>query len=76
VAPPGHVADTKANRPRARVREFRRFARTGDPAIPRACGASWLVVDRSRFPGLAQGRGAPAYRDARYALYPLGSGGP
>src|SRR6188472_1875616 len=53
VAPPGHVADTVANRPRERVEEFRRFARTGDLGIPRACGATWLVVDRDRFPQIS-----------------------
>jgi hypothetical protein len=70
VAPPGHVADTVANRPRERVEEFRRFARTGDLAIPRACGATWLVVDRKRFARLAPAAN-PDYRDARWALYRL-----
>jgi hypothetical protein len=71
VAPPGHVGDTKQNRPRERVQEFRRFAATGDLAIPRACGATWLVVDRSRFrrPGEAA---PPVYRDARYELSRIG----
>ena len=69
VAPPGHVADTRDNDPRARVRAFRRYARTGDLDAPRACGASWLLVDRRRFPGRA-GAGA-VYRDARWALYRL-----
>ena len=50
VGPPGHVADTVDNRPRERVREFRRFARTEDLEIPRACGATWLLVDLDRFP--------------------------
>ena len=69
VNPPGHVADTVDNRPRERVQEFRRFARTGDLSIPRACGATWLVVDRDRFdldPGLP-----PAFRDGRWLLYRL-----
>jgi hypothetical protein len=73
VAPPGHVADTERNRPRQRVREFRRFARTGDLAIPRACGAAWLVVDRSRFdlaPDLPV-----VFRDGRWTLYRLAGGG-
>ena len=70
VAPPGHVADTVANRPRERVEKFRRFARTGDLSIPRACDATWLVVDRTRFAGLAPAP-APVYRDARWALYRL-----
>ena len=69
VSPPGHVADTKENRPRERVEEFRRFARTGDLAIPRGCGAGWLVVDRTRFhltPDLPI-----VERDARWTLYRL-----
>jgi hypothetical protein len=70
VAPPGHVADTVANRPRERVEEFRRFAMTGDLGIPRACGATWLVVDRKRFADLAPS-GTPVYRDGRWALYRL-----
>jgi hypothetical protein len=72
VAPPGHVADTAKNRPRERVQEFRRFARTGDLAIPRACGAEWLVVDRSRFdlaPDLPV-----VFRDGRWTLYRLTGG--
>jgi hypothetical protein len=66
VAPPGHVADTVDNRPRERVAEFRRFARTGDLAIARRCGATWLVVDRSRFD---LSLSSPVvFRDARWAL--------
>ena len=71
VNPPGHVADTVDNRPRERVREFRRFARTGDLAIPRACGASWLVVDLERFPELDPDDAV--YRDERWVLAPLDS---
>ena len=71
VNPPGHVADTVDNRPRERVREFRRFARTGDLSIPQACGAGWLVVDRKRFPRLAAAGVTAAYRDGRWALYRL-----
>jgi hypothetical protein len=69
VSPPGHVADTEKNRPRERVRAFRRFARTGDLDVPRACGAGWVVVDRSRFDGRPD---LPVvYRDARWTLYRL-----
>jgi uncharacterized protein DUF6541 len=69
VSPPGHVADTAENRPRQRVEEFRRFARTGDLAIPARCGATWLVVDRSRFDLAPE---APVvFRDARWTLYRL-----
>jgi hypothetical protein len=70
VNPPGHVADTVDNRPRERVREFRRFARTGDLAIPRACGASWLVVDLERFPELDPDLPV-VHRDGRWILYRL-----
>jgi hypothetical protein len=48
AAPPGHVADTKANRPYARRDDVKRFFRTGDLAIPRRYGATWLVVKRPR----------------------------
>ncbi len=69
VNPPGHVADTVDNRPYERVREFRLFARTGDLAIPRACGAGWLLVDRDRYqlsPDLPI-----VYQDERFTLYRL-----
>ena len=68
-APPGHVADTKKNRPYERRDEARLFFRTGDLAIPRSCGAQWLVLDRDRFD---LDLGLPAvYRDGRYTLYRL-----
>ena len=70
VNPPGHVADTVDNRPAERIDAFRRFVRTGDLAIPRACGATWLLVDRERFPHLAPHLPV-AYRDARWVLYRL-----
>ncbi len=70
VAPPGHVADTVENRPRERVDEFRRFVRTTDLSIPRACGATWLVVDRDRFPHLAFPLPV-VHRDERWVLYRL-----
>ena len=56
--------------PRSAIDAFRRFVRTGDLAIPRACGATWLVVDRERFPHLAPGLPV-GYRDARWVLYRL-----
>ena len=68
---PGHVADTKANRPYARRADAREFFRTGNLAIPRRYGATWLVVDRNRSklrPDLPQ-----AYSDPRYVLYRLNS---
>ena len=53
--------------------EFRRFAESGDIGIPRACGARWLVVDRSRFDTAPE---LPVvHRDARWTLYRL-SGAP
>jgi hypothetical protein len=66
---PGHVADTRANRPYERRDDAKTFFRTGDLAIPRRYGATWLVVDRNRSklrPDLPQ-----AYADARYVLYRL-----
>jgi hypothetical protein len=69
-APPSHVADTTENRPYVRRKDAIRFFRTGDLAIPEACGAGWLVLDRKRFdpPGA---RGTILYRDGRYTLYAL-----
>ncbi len=43
AAPPTHVADTKANRPYGRAKDVERWLATGDPAIPRAYGATWAV---------------------------------
>jgi hypothetical protein len=46
---------------------WRQFNETGDPGIPKRCGATWLVIDRDRFdtrPELPV-----AYRDGRYTLY-------
>jgi hypothetical protein len=71
VAPVSHVADTVQNRPRERVREFLRFARAGDVATPaRACGATWIVVDRERWPSVVPDLPA-VHRDARWVLYRL-----
>jgi hypothetical protein len=72
VAPPGHVGNTEQNRPYDRVLDFRRFVRASNLAVPRACGARWLVVDGARFrrPG---GPLTAAYRDARYVLYRIES---
>ncbi len=68
-APPGHVADTKDNRPYERRDEARLFFRTGDLSVPRGCGAQWLVLDRDRFD---LDLGLPVvYRDGRYTLYRL-----
>jgi hypothetical protein len=67
TAPPGHVADTKRNRPYERRDEWRRFDDTGDLGIPRRCGAAWLVIDTKLFDTRLD---LPvAYRDERYVLY-------
>ena len=71
VAPPGHVADTKANRPYARAADARRFLKTGNLRIPRRYGAQYLVVDRlltRRAFALPE-----LFRDPRYILYRLPS---
>ena len=70
VAPPGHVADTKDNRPYERRDDARAFLRTGDLAIPRRYGSGWRVGDAHRSdlrPSLPV-----VYRDGRYTLYRLG----
>jgi hypothetical protein len=69
AAPPGHVADTKPNRPFRRRLDAERFLATGDLAIPRRYGAQYVVVDlRRRVPRLELPR---LYRDSRYALFAL-----
>jgi Family of unknown function (DUF6077) len=68
-APPGHVADTKANRPYGRRADAKEFFRTGNLAIPRRYGAGWLVIKTARSklkPDLPR-----AYADADYVLYRL-----
>ena len=68
---PGHVADTKANHPFRRRADAQAFFRSGNLAIPRRYGATWLVVDRARSklrPNLPT-----AYADPRYVLYRLRS---
>jgi hypothetical protein len=66
--PPSHVADTKANDPEARRRALIRFLHTHDLAIPRGCGARWLVLTRTE----RVGPGARlVYRDGRFSVYRL-----
>ena len=49
AAPPFHVADTRANRPTARLHDALAFFRDGGPlSLPRSYGAKWLLVDRTR----------------------------
>jgi hypothetical protein len=67
AAPPGHVADTKANRPYARREDALRFLATGDLAIPRRYHAQFVVLDlRHRAPHLELPQ---LYRDPSFALY-------
>jgi hypothetical protein len=69
AAPPGHVADTKPNRPVERRGDANRFLATGDLSIPRRYGAQFVVLDLARrAPKLELPR---LYRDARFALYRL-----
>jgi hypothetical protein len=66
-APPGHVADTEKNRPYERVRDARRFLRTGDVSIPESYGAKYVVLDRLR---TRLHLDLPVvYRDERFTLY-------
>jgi hypothetical protein len=67
AAPPAHVADTNANRPYARRLSVNRYFAGGDVAIPERYGATWIVVDRSRFDTRPPWR--LVYEDPRFALY-------
>ncbi len=67
VAPPAHVADTKANRPYARRRDWLRFLATGNVAIPRRYGAEWLLLRKKELPGL-QRRLRRVYEDSSFVL--------
>jgi uncharacterized protein DUF6541 len=66
---PGHVADTKANRPYQRRADAKEFFRTGDLAIPRRYGATWLVVKTAR--SKLKLDLPKAYADRDYVLYRL-----
>ena len=68
-APPGHVADTKANRPYRRRDDAKQFFRTGNLAIPRRYGATWLVVKSAR--SKLKLDLPKAYADSQYVLYRL-----
>jgi hypothetical protein len=66
---PGHVADTKANRPYERRADARQFFRTGNLAIPRRYGATYLVIKTARAKlKLDLPR---VYADSDYVLYRL-----
>jgi hypothetical protein len=69
AAPPGHVADTKANHPYKRRDDVKQFFKTGDLAIPRRYGATWLLVKKARTKLVFH---LPkAYADSQYVLYRL-----
>jgi hypothetical protein len=71
-APPAHVADTNANHPYRRRAEWLSFLRTGSLAVPRGCGAQWLVLRRGEQPARVQAQGArPVYRDASFTVFRL-----
>ena len=71
AAPTTHVADTRANRPAARVRQAQRFfADHGPLSVARSTGAHWLLVDRTRV-GRAPFRLPRVYSGSRYVLYRL-----
>jgi hypothetical protein len=71
AAPTSHVADTKANRPTARLKDARRFFRDRGPlSLPRSYGAHWLLVDRRRV-GNVRFRLPRVYVGSRYVLYRL-----
>jgi hypothetical protein len=69
AAPTTHVADTRANRPAARVKQAQRFfAEHGPVSVVRRAGAHWLLVDRRR-DGHAPFRLPRVYSGSRYVLY-------
>ena len=71
AAPEAHVANTRANRPAARVKAAQRFFRDGGPlSVPRRYGARWLLVDRARVRP-TDFRLPRAFSGSRYVLYRL-----
>ena len=71
AAPTFHVANTRANRPSARVKDAQRFFQHGGPlSLPRRYGAHWLLVDRTRVPH-DRFRLPRVYSGSRYVLYRL-----
>jgi len=66
VAPPTHVADTRANHPATRRADWLRFRKTGAVSIPERYGARWIVLRRKE----TVGPGARlVYRDDRFRVY-------
>jgi hypothetical protein len=73
-APPAHVADTNANRPRERRAAWLAFLRTGSLAIPRRYHAGWIVLRHSEPVARVEAQGAsPVYRDAHFIVLELRS---
>jgi hypothetical protein len=71
AAPQSHVADTRANRPTARVHDAQHFFQDGGPlSLPRRYGAHWLLVDRTRVRH-ADFSLPRVYEGSRYVLYRL-----
>jgi hypothetical protein len=71
-APPAHVADTNANRPYARRAALLAFLGSGDLAIPRSCGAGWIVLRLRQPVARVEAQGLkPVYRDARFFVFRL-----
>jgi len=68
VAPPTHVANTRANRPDERRKAWLTFLRTGDLAIPRSFHAGWLVLKGREHVGAGA---RLVYRDGRFRVYRL-----
>jgi hypothetical protein len=69
ASPPTHVADTRRNHPRRRVRGVQGYLTGRDPGFPLRVGARWVLVDRRRSSLHPHGR--VVYDDARYLLYRL-----
>jgi hypothetical protein len=70
-ARPGHVADTKRNRPFERRDDADRFGRTGELQIPGAYRADYVLVDRDRWKRLPPLHLRRVYADRSYVLYKL-----
>jgi hypothetical protein len=70
AARPGHVADTRKNKPYVRRDAVNQFGRTGDLAIARRYRADYVLVRRDRWPRLDLPL-RPVYRDPSYVLYRL-----
>jgi hypothetical protein len=68
---PGHVADTKANRPFERRDDAERFGRTGELQIPGAYRADYVLVRRDRWKRIPALKLPRVYADRRYVLYRL-----